>query len=150
MRRKNKQLSRDEIIEILSKSEYGVLSTISSNGYPYGVPLNYVYYQGSIYFHSAVSGHKIENIDKDPKVSFCVVGNTKLLPAEFNTKYESVIIFGTAKEVFDEEKADALLAIVNKYSKDFIEEGKKYIASAGKKTKVIRIDIVHIEGKAEK
>jgi uncharacterized protein len=35
---------------------------------------------------------------------FCVVGRTQILPDEFSTKYESVIVFGRAIEVSDDEK----------------------------------------------
>ncbi|GAA0178813.1 hypothetical protein SH2C18_18010 [Clostridium sediminicola] len=94
MRRKEKQISLAESQEILKKGEYGVLSTISLNGYPYGTPLNYVYSDGCIYFHSAEDGQKIQNINHNCKVSFSVVGDVKLVPEKFSTKYESVIVFG--------------------------------------------------------
>lgn len=148
IRRKNKEASMDESISILKDGEYGMLSTISDNGYPYVVPLNYVYYKESIYFHSATEGHKIDNMQKNNKVSFCVATDVNLIPNKFSTKYKSVIVFGKGKEVFDEEKEDALLALIEKYSKDFIEAGKKYIQNDKHKTKVIKIEIEHITGKA--
>lgn len=150
MRRKDKELENDEIIEILKNNNYGILSTISENGHPYGVPISYVFFNDSIYFHSAIKGHKLDNISNNDKVSFCVIGQTCILPEEFNTKYESVIIFGKAIEVCDDEKDMALLEIINKYSSDYIKEGKEYIEKAGKGTKVIKINIEHISGKAER
>lgn len=150
MRRKDREIKNDEVIEILKNNDYGILSTISQNGYPYGLPISYVYINDSIYFHCAVEGHKLDNIKNNDKVSFCVVGKTCVLPDKFSTKYESVIIFGMAVEVFDDEKNIALLEILNKYSPDYIEKGKEYIANAGVKTKVIKINIEHISGKARK
>jgi len=137
-------------VEVLKKNDYGVLSTINSNGYPYGVPVSYVYCNGSIYFHCALVGEKLDNIAAHNKVSFCVVGETCILPDKFSTKYESVILFGTASEVFDEEKNMALLEILNKYSPDFLEKGKEYIKTANSKTKVMKINIDHLSGKARK
>ncbi|MDZ5016887.1 pyridoxamine 5'-phosphate oxidase, partial [Clostridium perfringens] len=90
IRRKDREIEGSQVIEVLKKCEYGILSTVDENGYPYGVPLSYVYANDSIYFHSAVEGHKLENIKKNDKVSFCVVGQTDVLPDKFSTKYESV------------------------------------------------------------
>lgn len=150
MRRKDRALENTEAIELLKNCEYGILSTIDKNGYPYGVPLSYVYMDNSIYFHSATEGNKLDNISYNNKVSFCSVGKTSILPDKFSTKYESVIVRGTASEVIDEEKCKALLEILNKYSPDFIEQGKFYIEKAGSVTKVIKITIDHISGKARR
>lgn len=147
MRRKDRELRNDAIIEILKNNEYGILSTISENGYPYGVPLSYIYMNDSIYFHSALDGHKLDNIKISDKVSFCVVGETSVVPDEFTTNYESVIIFGKAKEIFDDEKTSVLLEILKKYSKEYIEKGTIYIEKAGQRTKVFKININHISGK---
>lgn len=147
MRRKDRELGNDDIIEILKNNEYGILSTISENGYPYGVPLSYIYMNDSIYFHSALDGHKLDNIKISDKVSFCVVGETSVVPDEFTTNYESVIIFGKAKEIFDDEKTSVLLEILKKYSKEYIEKGTIYIEKAGQRTKVFKININHISGK---
>ncbi|MDI9215828.1 pyridoxamine 5'-phosphate oxidase family protein [Clostridium tertium] len=150
IRRKDRKIETSEAIDILKKCEYGILSTVDENGYPYGVPLSYVYANNAIYFHSAVEGHKLENIKNNDKVSFCVVGQTDLLPDKFSTKYESVIIFGRAKEVFEDEKNEAFLELINKYSKDYIEKGKGYIKNASAKTKVIKLSIDYISGKARR
>lgn len=150
MRRKDRLLNNDEIIEILKNNAYGVLSTISDNGYPYGVPISYSFLNDSIYVHSALKGHKLDNISNNNKVSFTVVGNTQVLPGDFSTKYESVIIFGDAVEVFEDEKEEALEELINKYSMDFIEEGKEYIEKARKSTRVIKIHIEHMTGKGKR
>lgn len=150
LRKIDREIANSEVIEILRNNDYGILSTISENGYPYGVPLSYVYINNSIYFHCAVEGHKLENIMNNNKVSFCVVGQTSILPEQFSTKYESVIVFGRAVEVFDDEKITALLELVNKYSKDYLEKGREYIKNSHSKTKVIKISIEHISGKARR
>ena len=150
MRRKDRELNKDEVMEILKNNTYGILSTISENGYPYGVPLSYVFHNHSIYIHGATEGHKLDNILSNNKVSFSVVGETCILPDKFSTQYESVIIFGRAVEVFDDEKNRALLEVINKYSSDYLEQGKEYINKASKVTKVIKICIEHISGKAKR
>jgi uncharacterized protein len=99
IRRKDREITTREAIEILNSAEYGVLSTVGKDGQPYGVPLSYVYRNSSIYFHCALIGQKLDNITDNPKVSFCVVGKTKVLPDKFATEYESAVAFGFASEV---------------------------------------------------
>lgn len=148
MRRKEREIEIVEAKEILKNGEYGVLSTNGENGYSYGTPLSYVYFNNSVYFHCALEGQKLENINYNKKVSFCVVGKTCVIPEKFSTKYESTILFGEANEVFGEEKNEALLELLKKYSPDFIDKGKLYIKNAGDKTRVIKMIIDKISGKA--
>jgi nitroimidazol reductase NimA-like FMN-containing flavoprotein (pyridoxamine 5'-phosphate oxidase superfamily) len=79
LRRKDKMLTYDEMIEILSTAEYGILSTVHENGWPYGVPVNFLYRDGNIYFHSALTGHKLNNIAFNQKVYFCVVKDVEFI-----------------------------------------------------------------------
>lgn len=152
MRRKDRMLSVDEAKDILKNCEYGVLSSISDNGYPYGVPVSYVYFNDAIYFHSAKTGHKIENIKNNDKISFNAVGNTEILPGEFTTNYESVIVFGTASEALDDEKYAALMELINKYDPDsnITDKGKKYITALTEQTYVVKITVDHITGKSRR
>ncbi len=147
LRRKDKQSSMEEAQALLEVSEYGVLSTVDSDGQSYGVPLNYVYTDGAIFFHCALPGHKVDNIENNPKVSFCVVGDIKVLPSDFSTNYASTIVFGTASEVEGQERYDGLMKLLEKYSPDYLEEGKKYIEKLDNVTKVIKIDIKQMSGK---
>lgn len=147
MRRKDRQLDLEQTIKVLENGEYGVLSVTGENGYAYGVPLSYVYFDNAVYFHGAKTGSKLDAIQNNNKVSFCVVGKTKVLPDKFSTNYESTIVFGIAKEVFEQEKNNVLLELIKKYSKEYIEQGKEYIERAAENTKVIKIDINHVSGK---
>ena len=148
MRRKEKQLSEEAMKEILIQVEEGVLATVGADGYPYAVPLNYVYHNDCIYFHCAKTGHKLDNIEHNAKVSFCVMTDTQIIPEDFSTKFKSVIVFGNAIEVLGAEKKEGLLALIHRYSKDYLEAGKKYIDNAGDKTRVFKIEIDHMTGKS--
>lgn len=150
MRRKERELTLCEAEQILQNGIYGVLSINCENGYAYGVPLGYVYTDSRIYFHWALAGQKLSCIRKNNKVTFCVVGQADVLPDMFSVRYASVVAFGEVYEVHDDEKNAALMAFVNKYSSDFIEKGKEYAASACDKTVVIKMEIVHMTGKARK
>lgn len=148
MRRKDREIGQERILDILKKQQYGILSTVDSEGQPYGLPISYVYHHEAIYIHCATEGHKLDNLLKNPKVSFCVVGDTNVIPDKFTTDYESVIAFGEAGMITGEEKEAALIEILHKYSPDFLEKGKLYIKNAADKTKVMKISISHMTGKA--
>jgi uncharacterized protein len=150
IRRSDREITTQEAKEILDNAEYGIMSTVSKDGQPYGLPLSYVHKNECIYFHCAVSGHKLENTEHNSKVSFCVVGRTKVLPDKFGTEYESAVVFGVASEVNGTERQDALLWLLEKYCSDFIEEGKHYIEQKDKITKVFKIEIGQISGKARR
>lgn len=149
VRRKDREISELEAIDILENSEYGVLATVGKDNIPYAIPLNYVLYNNKIYFHCAKNvGHKLENIKYFPTVCFTVVGKTQLLPDKFSTAYESVVVFGKATEIFDKEKIAAL--IIEKYSPDFIKEGGLYIQKMIDKISIIEIEIEKITGKSRR
>lgn len=150
LRRSDRAVTAQEARTLLANAEYGVLSTVGEDGQPYGVPLSYVYRNDGIYFHCALSGHKLDNIAHNAKVSFCVVGNTKVLPEQFATEYESALAFGVASEVSGAERYDALMWLLEKYSADFVEEGKRYIEQKDTTTKVFKIAVAHISGKGRK
>ena len=150
IRRTDRAISESEAKGILEKGEFGILSTASLDGQPYGVPMSYSYTENVIYFHCAIEGHKLENLRKNSRVSFCVVGKTEVLPEKFSTRYESAIVFGKAFELTDDEKHKGLLEIVKKYSPGFIKEGLQYIENAVHKARVYKIVIESITGKSRK
>ena len=116
MRRKNQQLPQEVSQEILKKGSFGVLAVHGDDGYPYAVPLSYVYFDGKIYFHSAKEGHKVDAVRRYEKVSFCVVEKDEISEAELTTFYRSVIVFGKAHIIEDaQEKRTAIEALTMKY-----------------------------------
>ena len=148
MRRQDRAITEDEALALLNEAEYGVLSTVTENGKPYGVPLNFCVIDRCIYFHCAVEGQKIDNIQQNKSVSFCAVGNTEILPDKFGTKYESVIVSGEVEEVFDMNKQMAMEGLLHKYSPEFFDKGIKYIEGLREKTRVFKITINKLTGKA--
>ncbi len=117
MRRQAQELSPADCAEILEKGSSGVLAVSDGSGYPYAVPLSYVYADGRIIFHSAPEGHKIDALKNNPKASFCVIGTDDVIPEKYTTKYKSVIVFGTARIVSDKgEKTAAARLLGEKYN----------------------------------
>ncbi|NLD20581.1 MAG: pyridoxamine 5'-phosphate oxidase family protein [Clostridiales bacterium] len=148
MRRTDKAKTEDEAVKVLEECTNGILSVNGDDGYPYGVPVSYIYSDSTVYFHCATVGHKLEAIEKNPKVSFCAVGADDIDPEHFTTNYKSVICFGKARIVEkSEEKQKALEYMVKKYHNEYREGGLKYIKNAWSDCHVIAVDIEHMTGK---
>ena len=150
LRRKDRLMEEEKAYKLLNEGEYGVLSMTSTNGYGYGIPLNYVLSGNTLYFHCANQGSKIENLRENNKVSFCVVASSSPIANKFTSAYESVIVFGKVSEVDGDKKKEALILLLEKYSKGFVDEGKKMIKQYLQATKVIKVEIEHISGKCNK
>jgi nitroimidazol reductase NimA-like FMN-containing flavoprotein (pyridoxamine 5'-phosphate oxidase superfamily) len=132
---------------MLGSCQFGVLSTVGDDGYPYGVPVSFVYSGGMIYFHSAKEGQKLDNIRHDERVSFCVVGFAQVQPKDFTASFESAIAFGRARAVEGEEKRRALLAIAVKYTDRSAQEIEDFIDDEGEKATVMRIELESVTAK---
>ncbi len=150
MRRSKQALGEEEIDEILSRGSAGTLAVLGDGGWPYAVPLSYVYHNGHIYVHCAKSGHKLDAIRACDKVSFSVIDQNMIVPAEFTTYYRSALIFGRARVVSDPaEVMAAMQALSAKYSPRESEDThrieKKVSGAAG--LCVVAIDIEHRSGK---
>lgn len=125
MRRFRQQISREECAEILRRASSGVLGLHGDDGYPYTVPVSFVYEAGgdglgTIGFHCAKVGHKIDAIRRNEKVSFTVIDRDEVMPKERTTKFASVIAFGRARIIEDEDELRrAANAVGAKYSRGF-------------------------------
>jgi nitroimidazol reductase NimA-like FMN-containing flavoprotein (pyridoxamine 5'-phosphate oxidase superfamily) len=90
----------------------GVLG-MASDSVPYAVPMNYVWCNGSVYFHGMGSGRKESILSQDPLVCFTVYKEhgtvTDPVPCHADTAYMSVMLFGKAEKVTDFAEAAAVL-----------------------------------------
>ena len=148
MRRNRQQLSREECERILGRCTSGVLALAGDGGYPYAVPLSYVYADGAIIFHSAVQGHKVDAIKRDCRCSFCVIEQDEIRPAEFTTYFRSVIAFGRIHILEDAaEKVQALRLLGRRYSPDDEPGLQHEIDKSMHHVLLLRLDIEHLSGK---
>lgn len=148
MRRKNQALSFGECEAVLNRGSAGVLAVLGDEGYPYAVPLSYVYDGGKVYFHCALEGHKLDAIQKDNRVSFCVVDQDAVVPEKYTTYYRSVIAFGRARILKDEhQKRGALQMLAAKYSPEQREGRLLEIERLFSRVCMVEVDIEHLTGK---
>lgn len=149
MRRKRQQLSQEECVEILNRTTYGTLALLGDGGYPYSLPISYVYSDGKLFFHSALKGHKIDAIGQgESKASFSVVDKDDVKPKEYTTYFQSVICFGHIHVVDDDnEKLQAIRLLGNRYNPNDEEGLNKEIAKSYRAMCMIEFDIEHMTGK---
>ena len=103
MRRKKQAINLQKCADVLYRGTSGVLALSDREDYPYALPISYIFDGDKLYFHSAVAGHKLEVIRKNPKASFCVIDQDEVIPEKFTTYFRSVIAFGTIRILQNEE-----------------------------------------------
>lgn len=91
MRRKQQALSMEAAEAVLHRGTSGVLALAGDSGYPYALPISYVYGSGRIYFHCARSGHKLDAIRRNPKASFCVIHQDQIVPEQYTTYFITIV-----------------------------------------------------------
>lgn len=151
MRRSKQQLSQQDAIAILMEGTAGVLALAGDEGYPYAVPVSYVYQDNRIYVHSGIEGHKVESIRRNDKASFCVIEQDLVVPEELTTYYRSVIAFGRIHVLSEErEKRAALEIIGERFHPGHSEVYRASIERSWDRTSAIVLDIEHLTGKVSK
>ncbi len=149
MRRKEREIDLTATRQLLQSSSRGVLALHGDNGYPYAVPVNYIYDENSncIYFHGAKAGHKFDAITVCNKVCFTVYGNECVRETLWAPYVQSAVVFGRCRLLPPGPEANAHLEqLAMKYypnSQLVTEEMEKH----GKAVRMFEIQIEHITGK---
>lgn len=149
MRRFLQELTQEECAAALERNTCGVLSLSGANGYPYPVPMCYTYSDGTLYFHSAKAGYKLDCLKTSDKASFCVIDYEKVEPEKYSTLYRSVVAFGRARVVSDADEVRSMAETLGKkYAPlDSPENLRASIERNVKNMLVIAFDIEHMTGK---
>lgn len=148
MRRFRQALTPDQCGAVLERNSSGVLAVAGDGGYPYAVPLSYVWKDGKLWFHWAVEGHKLDAIRADSRASFCVIDQDKTVPEEYTTYYRSVIVFGRARVLDDPaEKRQAIEALSQKYRPGFPEAMAAEIDGAWERFCMVELSAELVTGK---
>lgn len=146
MRRFKQEMSEEECRKLLAEERRGVLSMIGTEGYPYGVPINYLYDDGKIYFHCAREGHKNDALKTDDRVCFTVFNHGRLIEGKLGLNVKSVVAFGRVKPVEDHTLAmEKLRKLSLKYNPEDYTE--KEIARNEWKVQMLEMTIDHMTGK---
>ncbi len=148
MRRHRQQLPDNDCIGILERATAGTLALLGDDGYPYAVPISFVYHEGCIYFHSAVAGHKVDAIRRYEKASFCVIDQDEVHGELYTTFFRSVIAFGRIRIIEDEEeKLAAVRLLGNRYNPGQDEALQKEMEKGLHRMLALCLKIEHLTGK---
>ena len=147
MRRFKQALDEARCTDVLKNGVRGILAVNGDDGYPYTIPLNYVYDGGKIYFHSAVEGHKADAIRRDSRASFCVLEQLELSEDGWSYFFDSVVAFGRVRVVEDEaERIGKLRLLGQKYFPD-VQMVESDISKNAHRALVLCLEIEHLSGK---
>ena len=119
-RRKERAMKTSREMEILlERMPVGRLAVTTEEG-PYIVAVNYLFFAGSIYFHSGMAGRKMDALRADPRVCFMVdeIGPQVLWEqgCGISQLYKSVVCFGKVEFVEEQTEKRAILEkMVQKY-----------------------------------
>ena len=147
MRRFKQQMTDEACIALLQKAPRGVLAVLGDGGYPYTVPLDFVYDNGKIYFHCAKEGHKLDAIRACDKVSFCVLSEGVKEPDSWWYHFESVVCFGRIHIVEEPARKNAFLRLLGaKYFPQSYDIDAD-MAQDAPNAFVLELQIEHMSGK---
>lgn len=153
VRRKDREIPREEAERVLREAEYGTLAMVDPDGNaPYGVPVSFVFCGGAIWIHSANAGRKFRILEKSPIVHFSAARNVRAAFTKYFTSfYESAMVFGKIRLVTDEaEKREALRELCRKYLPEKMDVADEHISNSIARTAIFRLDPEHITGKAKR
>ena len=114
------QLTPEEIDALLDRAPSAVISMVGEDGWPYGMPINFVRLDGKIYFHGRKVGQKMSNLEKDPRCCLTVMDEGGFercgdMACNTTTIYESAVLLGRVVPIEDEGlKMKVLRATVDK------------------------------------
>ncbi len=149
IRRKEKEIGMQAAKELLHSARRGVLAVNGDDGYPYGIPINYLYDEENetILFHGSCAGHKAEAINRCDKVCFTVVSGETVKEEAWAPYLKSVVVFGRCHPV--EERETAMAAVKRFAMKYYPDEqtADEEIRRSGRAVRMYAIKIEHISAK---
>lgn len=149
LRKKKNEISIEAVKDLLRSSRRGVLAVNGDEGYPYAIPINYLYDEqnNKIIFHGAKVGHKVDALKKNNKVCFTVFGNEDIKDEHWAPYLQSVVIFGKCHFVeCDDNITNMVKTFALKYypNEDLVN---KEIEASINGVQMFEIEIEHLSGK---
>lgn len=149
IRKKKNQISDEAAKELLRTSRRGVFAVNGDDGYPYAIPINFLYDEDAqkIYFHGSRAGHKVDSLRACDKVCFTVYGNETIKDEPWAPYMQSVVVFGRCRLL---ESGEESLALVKRFAMKYYPDESLVdieIAEVGKAVQMYEITIEHYSGK---
>ena len=149
IRKKKNELSTEDTKQILREARRGVLAVNGEDGYPYAIPINFIYDEtaGRIYFHSSRTGYKLDAIKVCDKVCFTAYG-TEIVREEAWAPYmRSAVVFGRCRLL---ESTPETMALLKRFAMKYCPDealADQAILEGGRAVRMCEIEIEHLSGK---
>jgi len=149
LRKKDKEIKDNDLIEDIITRARVLRLGVFDGAYPYVVPMNFGYREGSFYLHSAREGKKIELLRTHPavcvEIDLCDAIVEAPCACQWTTRYQSIVGFGHARFIRDHaEKRQGLDLIMRHYSG---RSAYEYPDEILEKVEVVCIHIDRMTGK---
>jgi uncharacterized protein len=123
LRRTDRVLSDAQIRATVARAYSGRLATVGSDGWPYIVPLLYVWMNDEIWVHNTrARGHLRSNVDHESRACFEIDEPGDIFAygrfeCDTSVAYRSVVIFGRIRIIEERDHKSAFFrALMQKYS----------------------------------
>jgi nitroimidazol reductase NimA-like FMN-containing flavoprotein (pyridoxamine 5'-phosphate oxidase superfamily) len=133
LRRADRAMPEPRACDMLERGFSGQLATISEDGYPYCIPLLYIWMDGEVYVHTgSARGHFRANVEREPRVCFEIDAPDQVFDygrfeCDSGLAYRSVILFGKIRIAEDKAAKQRFCeALMTKYGKPDTERPKNF------------------------
>ena len=151
MRRKDRQISTEEALQVLDRCSFVTLATMNPDGTPYCIPISVARDRDVLYLHCAHDGHKADNLRAQPRVCISCADEVSVVEERITMAYSSTVVFGTALEVTDnEEKSRALRLLCERFLTNLNGDVTDKIQAGLAKTAVWKVSVEDITGKSNR
>ena len=149
IRKKKNEISAEAARALLHHARRGVLAVNGDEGYPYAIPVNYLYdeTERKIYFHGARAGHKVDALRACDKVCFTVLGDETVREEAWAPYLQSVVVFGRCRLL---ESGPEALALIKRLAMKYYPSEQladEEIAASGRAVQMYEITVEHLSGK---
>ena len=149
IRKKKNEISPEQAEQLLLHCRRGVLAVNGEGGYPYAVPINFLFdpENRKIYFHGARAGHKVDALRACDKVCFTVYGGETIREEAWAPYLRSVVVFGRCRLL---EQSPETMALLKRFAMKYYPEEQladEEIRQDGAAAQLFEIEIHHLSGK---
>jgi len=147
---RNDREVQEGLLDIFAQAQWCTVAFNSPLGYPYQVALNHVVSGDKLYFHCGQSGFKLDCLMHDPRVCVMAVAREAVISQDYTTDYLSVVAFGQARIVEDQDlRRDVLLKLMERFSPNHPKTAS-CVKEGALSTIVVEVKIEHCTGKENK
>ena len=156
LRRAERAMTDAALRDMVARSFSGRLATVGEDGYPYCIPLLYVWMDGCPYVHgTSARGHFRRNVDHDARVCFELdepgeVFDYGSFDCDSGLSFRSAVLFGRLTVVDDDATKQRFCeALLHKYRANGVQREHPNFFPRLDLVTVYRLDVERMTGKEQ-